>query len=329
MRFLRLFVLLAIWLSFEQCSNDDQPMPDLGSVQDTTIVDFLDSVGITGFTRDTTGIYSFPITLNPAGQNAAGRVLSIYYVLSIMGGDTIQFKDETIGDPARLLQGASAVYPVGLDLGLELMNEGEEYGFILPPDLAYDSLSFSTLIPSGSFIQFSVRLVDVQTEAAILEEELLVIENYIEEAFLDSLELNPLDSSEFIGSTNQILYKRLEAGIPNQLPRIAESIEINYQGRFIDSTVFDIRYENLPFQYPFDTQTVIPGIDLGVGEMEFGETALLIIPSSFAYRESAAIFPDFDDFKSILVENFVIPDYVERVNPYQTLVFEITLLNAN
>ncbi len=311
------------------CGSDEGIQPIDESPQDTTIVDFLAATENDSFLIDENGIYRWPVAFNPGGTPAANGVVSIYYTASLLDGTVINTHDEADGDPIVMKQGASAIYPVGLDLGLANMNEGETYGFILPSQWAYDTLSFSSLIPTNSIVQFEVRLMDVRTEAEILDEETTTINNYIESAFLDSLELVPLDSLERIGQTGAIIYKRLSAGITTARPTPGELIRITYEGRFLDddSTVFDQRYLNQAFEYSFDNQMVIPGLDIGIAEMEFGEEALIIMPSFFGYRESAAVVPAF--FAETAVENNIVPDYILRVGPYQPLAFEVTLRNRN
>ena len=56
--------------------------------------------------------------------------------------------------------------------------------------------------------------------------------------------------------------------------------------------------------------------------MQTNEQALIFIPSSQGYRESATVIPDF--IEDDLVVDGIIPDYVTSVGPYQTLLFELT-----
>ena len=323
----RIFFVGLLILFLSHCSDDEMVSPSEVS-QDSTIVAFLETVENDSFQLDENGIYFYPIELNPTGTSAAGGVLSIYYTASLLDSTIIDTYDESDGDPIVLRQGVSAVYPVGLDLGMANMNEGDTYGFIIPSTLAYDTLSFGSLIPSNAIVQFEVRVMTVETEADVLEEETTIIDNYIEEAFLDSLELVPLDSIERVGQTNAIIYKRLSLG--NGIsPQTGELISINYEGRFVgaDSLDFDQRYVTQPFEYNFNSNIVIPGLDIGIAQMEFGETALIMMPSFFGYRESAVVIPDF--LAETAVENNIVPDYILRVGPYEALAFEVTLRNRN
>ncbi len=320
------FLTWVIVLFTFRCNTSDDVMP-IDVSQDSTILSFFEDAANDSFLLDASGIYAYPITLNPSGASGAGAVVSIYYSLSLLDGTLIDSYGASDGDPLVMRQGANAIYPVGLDAGLALMNQGETYGFVLPSTLAYDTVNFSS-VPLNSIVQFEVELVQVRSEGEIGIEEDTLIANYIEDAFLDSLDLVPLDSVEFIGQTNAIAYKRLAAG-NGTIPRNGELININYLGRFAgpDSVVFDQRYQTQPFEYTFNTGLVIPGLDIGIGEMEFGERALIIMPSSFAYRESAAVIPP--SFGPTAVESRIVPDYVLRVGPYEPLSFEVTIRPSN
>jgi len=46
--------------------------------------------------------------------------------------------------------------------GLQLMNVGDMYEFVIPSDLAYGDASPSPLIPAGSTLVFEVELFDVK-----------------------------------------------------------------------------------------------------------------------------------------------------------------------
>lgn len=323
------FFLVVIALGYLLgCKTDDNPVVTETVSQDSIIVQHLRDVGNDSAVRDDNGIYAYPITINPGGQSTQGQIVSIYYTAQVLGGELIDIFDTNDGGPLVLRQGVNAVYPVGLDLSLAQMNQGDTYGFIVPSSLAYDTLEFSTLIPANSIIEFTVEVVDVQLEEEINAAEVLAINQYIEDAHLDSLDLVPLDSIERVGVTNSIIYKRLAAGTPGTGPRDGQLISIAYEARFMDdSVIFDNFVPGNPFEYPFNTNTVIPGLDIGIAEMEFNERALIIIPSFFGYRESAVVVPDY--LTDEIIAGRIVPDYVERVGPYRILAFEVTLLNPN
>ena len=320
-----LVCFLLLFITLINCNSGDEVVSTT-DVTDSLIVANLASIGNDSATRAENGIYSYPTFLNPSGANAANAVLSVYYTMSTLGGSVIASHQPSDGDPMVLRQGASAVYPVGLDIALAVMNEGDSYGFILPSNLAYDTLTFG-IVPVNSIIEFQVDLIEVQSIEEVNVAEDSAMMDYISEALLDSLELVPLDSVEFVGPGNSIAFKRLEAGGVN-MPRAGNLVSIIYEGRFLeDSVVFDGTGPNTPFEYTFNGGVVIPGLDVGVSQMALGERALIIIPSRQAYRESAAIFPN--SITAEAIANQVIPDFVADVGPYRTLIFDVTLQAIN
>ena len=337
-----------------RCGSDDSIEPSTVAVeQDSTILSFFETVGNDSATVDENGIYSYPIVLNPGGASASGGVLSIYYRVGTLGGSgDIDVYSSSDGDPIVLKQGSNAVYPVGLDLALAQMNEGETYGFVIPSSLAYDTVNLAG-ISENAIIEFEIELVSVQSVSQVEADEDEAIETYVEainvmvrearQTLIDSLTLAISDSTQLANALDSLenvpldTVMELSAGIyfqnltPDSLftggPMAGQIIGINYSGRFIDSTSFDSRFEDQAFEYAFGTNLVIPGLDLGIGEMQFEQEALIIMASDLAYRESAVVIPS--SFTQQAISSSIVPDYAARVGAYRSLAFEVTLLTPN
>jgi FKBP-type peptidyl-prolyl cis-trans isomerase len=70
-------------------------------------------------------------------------------------------------------------------------------------------------------------------------------------------------------------------------PAATDEVTVNYEGKFIDGTVFDSSYtRGEPAEFPLDQ--VIPGWSEGIQLMTVGSTYRLYIPSSLAYGERGA-----------------------------------------
>ncbi|MFY0652225.1 MAG: FKBP-type peptidyl-prolyl cis-trans isomerase [Cyclobacteriaceae bacterium] len=298
--------------------TDDQPAIDAELIQT-----YLSDNAITA-TEDESGIFYYPTVENPTGrlQQVAGSILSIYYTAKVLDGQII---DEILAsqgeDPYKLKQGVNAIVPVGLDIGLAYMKEGETFTFLIPSQLAYGDLSFSTLIPKNSIIEIEVELVLIENELDIANAEATVIDDYILDKELNDLNKNPLDSIEML--PNGVYYKRITEGNAAEIASRGELINTTYTASFLNDVVFDRTSGNELFTFNFDNDIVVDGLDLGIYEMEKGERALLIIPSSLGYGPSVGVIPEYlgDD----LVSNAVIPEYASKVAPYEVLVFDLTL----
>ena len=286
---------------------------------DESIQSWLDSRGIMAI-RDNSGIYYYADSLNPSGTQAvAGSVAAIYYTLRDSSGNIISQHQRANGDSLIYKVGSSAVYPLGADFGVSLMNVGEIYNFILPPDQAYRDLTSGAINPE-LIAHLQITLAAVHNESDLFAQEVVDIEDYVTANNLNDTIANPLDSVLFFPASG-ISFKRRRAG-GGPLPINGDTIIVDYSGRFIDDNSFGSRSN---FQWVFGSgfpRELLTGFEFGVSRMQTGEQALVMIPSSQGYRESALIIPDF--IASDLVEDAIIPDYVTSIPPYRTLLFEIT-----
>lgn len=90
------------------------------------------------------------------------------------------------------------------------------------------------------------------------------------------------------------------------VPKEGEIVSVHYQGTLEDGTEFDNSYtRGQPFSFALGRGMVIPGWDEGIGLMNVGGKAKLIIPPELAYGSSGA--------------GSVIP-------PHATLIFDVELV---
>ncbi len=262
------------------------------------------------------GIYQYEITGNPTG-NDQGDVFSIYYeLLNLETGDLIDSHQMSDGDPIKLLQGGSTIFPIGLDRGLAGIKEGETYGIIIPSALAFRGYSINAFDPS-SVLLFEVEVVQRQTLAEISTEEDQAINDYITANDLNNTMTNPVDP--VVSLSDGVYYKKTGNGDGNAVA-IGDSVTVDYDGKYLDESSFDALSD---FKYQFGVGTVISGFDLGVSEMEQSETATIFIPSDQAYGASVRVIPftTADDLQN----QFAIPAYATRIEPFKVLIFDISL----
>lgn len=311
----RYIAILFLSTLFLACSKDDVSITS----SDEEIQAWLDTMSITA-TRDDSGIYFYADSVNPSGTQAGGgSVAAIYYTLSDLNGNVIASHQPTDGDSLIFKVGASAIYPLGVDFGVGIMRTGEIYNFILPPSQAYRDLTSGTINPD-LIAHLQIQLVGVHNENDLFARESIEIQNYIDVNYLDSLQINPLDSTVLFPGSG-IVYKRRAAGAGSLLLN-GDTIVVDYSGRFIDDTNFG---SDNGFEWIYgsgEPRELLVGFEFGVSLMQTNEQALVMIPSSQAYRESALVIPDF--IKGDLVEDAIVPDYVATIPPYRTLLYEIT-----
>lgn len=290
------------------------------------------------------GIYYAIEDTIPTGTSiSSGDILSIYYTAQVMEGSVFDQISRGEEDSLLLRHGVDAVYPVGLDIGLGLMKEGETFTFYIPSSLAYGTYSFSSLIPENSILIIEVQVTAIHSIADIIDIQEDQIINYIAEQKLDSTIIDsvfnagtgmwvhtdttlfhPLDSVEYL-IADQIFYKRLSEGVEDDTLRTNDQATISYIGTTLAGDEFDRRPNATPLTYTFGIGSIIEGLDAGISAMERSEEALIIIPSHKAYGESVFVIPRYT--KQDFVDLEIIPQYAAKVNPYEVVMFETTLLN--
>ncbi len=315
---MRYIILLAFGFLISSCGNDSI----VRTSADDEIQAWLDTMNITA-TRDNSGIYYYADSLNPAGvQATGGSVAAIYYTLRDPAGNIISQHQRANGDSLLCKVGASAIYPLGADFGVGLMRVGEIYNFILPPDQAYQDLTSGAIDPD-LIAHLQITLAAVHVESDLFAQELIDIDNYVTANNLNDTIANPVDSVVLFPASG-ISFKRMRRGT-GSAPLNGDTIVVDYTGRFIDDTAFG---SDIGFQWIYGSgspRELLVGFEFAVSMMQTNEQALVMIPSSQGYRESALVIPNSID--GDLVEDAIIPDYVTRIPPYSTLLFEITRID--
>ncbi len=307
------------------CGGEDVIKSYDALLEDSTIVSYLDTMSVT-YTRDTSGIYSYLITANDTGKTQAeGTILSIYYDLKVLGGQRLERIDSTNSDPLRMKRGVNAIYPIGIDLALAKMKEGETWGLVIPSKLAYGKYS-SVLIPENSIITIDITLKRIQNDNDIRSEDNKKVVDYSDDQNLSDTVQYPLNQPEIL--TNGMIYKRLKVGDTQQRPATNQLVILTYTLSVSDKTEpVDITYagEANPFAFQYNNQEVFDGLNIGVGRMAKGEEALFVIPSLLGYRESARVIPSYLAEELAAME--IIPAYAANVSPYEVLVVKAKLLD--
>lgn len=154
----------------------------------------------------------------------------------------------------------------------------------------------------------------IEGKAALSEEDAIAL---VQSAYYDAISQK---SQENKGKEDQFLaenrtkdgVKVTESGLQyividegdGEQPAEFDTVQVNYEGRLIDGSIFDSSYERgEPSEFALDE--VIEGWSEGLQLMKVGSKYKFFVPSSLAYGEDGA--------------GSVIP-------PYATLIFEVELL---
>ncbi|MDR0642169.1 MAG: peptidylprolyl isomerase [Treponema sp.] len=71
-------------------------------------------------------------------------------------------------------------------------------------------------------------------------------------------------------------------------PAAGDTVQMNYQGMFLDGRVFDSSDISGPLEFPAGQGIILPGLDETALDMRLGEKRLVIIPPELAYGEQGA-----------------------------------------
>ena len=309
----KIIQLCCVVILLHGCGSDDQP--NKGPSESETINEYLSDNELI-FTTTSQGVYQYVITPNPNGNNS-GDVFSIYYTASnLETGELIESHLSTNGDPIKLLHDAGSIFPRGLDHGLSGIRVGETYGLIIPSKLGYSGHS-TEAVAADVLMHFEVEVINRESVTDIAAVENTAINNYIVTNDLNNLALNPIDN--VVSLSDNIRYKRTGAGTGGS-PKVEDTVKVDYSTRLLNGTLVD-ELSNLKFR--IGVGEVFKGFDASIFEMEIGERALFIFPSSEAYGASVRVVPE-SAIPELINQN-VVPVYASKVKPFEVLTFDITL----
>lgn len=138
----------------------------------------------------------------------------------------------------------------------------------------------ATLVACAKAVSVASPSTTEGTETATLEEPLETVP-------ADTADESVVEG-EGIMTASGLQYIEIVQG-DGPAPQAGEVVAVHYTGTFTDGTVFDSSYSRgQPIQFPLGRGQVIPGWDEGIGMMNQGGKARLIIPPELAYGERGA-----------------------------------------
>lgn len=330
MRFKNVVLCLGVALLIFSCDRDDGS-PEVGEKR--IIEAYIDSMGIDA-TLEENGVYQYLIAANTnPNLNNYGEVFRIQYELYELDGKLIDSVTSNTSDTVVILkQGSGAVYPVGIDLALNLMDAGETRGFIIPSALAYGSLDLAG-ITHGAILHAIITAVSISTQEDYELEEEGRIAAYIEGDTLN----NGTNPNVVLPQGLNMRYKTTQGGVSGTGVVSGDTVSITYTMRILEGEEVDVVGRATPFTFIVDgEQGVILGLNVAVKQMALNERATIVLPSRAAYYYSAAVIPHYlidNDVVAIednpLITEEILPTYTARLRPYEILSIDLELIRIN
>ena len=207
-------------------------------------------------------------------------------------------KDGVEFDSSRA-RGAAATFPLnrvipGWTEGVQLMSEGDQFRFFLPPELAYGETGTpgGPIGPNEALI-FEVELIKVQSPERNLK---------LAQAFLSENAGKEDVQTTASGLQYQIITEGAEGGVS---PDEDDVVKVDYVGTLINGTEFDSSVaRGQPATFPLNR--VIDGWTEGVQLMKVGDKYRFFIPPALGYGERGS----------------------DSIGPNEALVFEVELLEV-
>ena len=251
-------------------------------------------------------------------------------------GEIVRLKMITrIGDST--LDNTNLIYPAGVrknlmkplfkgavEDGIRMMAVGDSATFLIPTDSInkyYPAKDSAHNFKPNDYLEFSLKLMNIQTMDEVIQEEKDNRNEYINER----KEKGPKELDQFI-QDNHIAVKPTLSGLyfieitkgKGASPKDGDTVIVHYTGAFLNGTIFDSSVKrNEPFTFVVNDKgqmSVIEGWNEAVKMMKRGSVATIILPYSLAY--------DSTGYEDTETGKYFIP-------PYSPMKFDIQLLDFN
>ncbi len=244
-----------------------------------------------------------------------GDILSMEMFYSVR--DSVLFDSRDMGMP-MFLQMMEPEYQGDIYEGLALIAEGDSASFIIDAEVFFfhtvGMMELPPFVQEGDEVVFHVALRKIMDEEGFALEQERLMEQQMQEDMLRAEQEEGLMLDYLAGenitvapTSTGLYYVEREQGDGARV-QSGDMVAVHYEGRLLDGTVFDSSYQRgEPIEFTVGRGHVIPGWDEGIGMMQVGGKATLVIPSFLAYGDRGA---------------------GPMIPPFSTLVFDVELVKV-
>jgi len=257
------------------------------------------------------GLYFLETVQGKGVKIDSGMWVKAHFKVSLIDGKEI-FSSYDRGEPLQFEFGKRFDTP-GFEEGISKMLKGGKSTLIVPSEIAFGEMGRGAMVPPYSSIIYEVEVLDVQSKAE--HEKQQAAEKKAAQLKLETSKKQEGDMMKKYLAEKNITAKPTASGLiyvekvkgTGTKAVAGKKVKVHYTGTLLNGTKFDSsRDRNEPFEFTLGQGQVIPGWDEGIGLMNVGGKATLVIPSSIGYKDR--------DMGSI--------------PPYSTLVFDVELLDV-
>ncbi|NJO01811.1 MAG: hypothetical protein HC880_09090 [Bacteroidia bacterium] len=212
-------LLVALGLGVQSClEQEESPLERQARKDDIQIRTYLHENQITAIPTNA-GIYYEILKENPAGKTVgAESLVSIYYKVSLLDGQVVDSLLAGQGSALRFEHSTGSLIPQGLNLGVGLMKQGEQFRFYIPSRYAYGTYTHEDFFPANAILIIEAEVVAVETWQDQQQRDRDTLQ-----AFLTRNEL----SGETQGFNSGLIYRRILEGSGNK-PANGQRVSIHY-----------------------------------------------------------------------------------------------------
>ncbi|MEX0647910.1 MAG: FKBP-type peptidyl-prolyl cis-trans isomerase [Balneolaceae bacterium] len=266
--------------------------------------------------RQSSGVYIEKVVENEDGKQVVeDHVVGIVYTMTHLEGEyEVEAHTDTL-NPLRFSNNYNAnfssLHPAGLMYEIDQMKLGERFRFYIPSYQAFGNYAHDDLFDMFSHFIIDVELTELKTEEEIFDEELEIINSYIEE--------NEVEAESY---PNGLYHVVTEQGVGKR-PISTSRVEFHFTRKYLDGTVIESSEEDEPISVYLNNNQLVRGLEDGILLMKEGETAELIMPSKLAFGKSVQVIPQ--KLRDDWVEERQINPLAK---PYSPVIYEIELLEV-
>lgn len=270
---------LVVMLSLQSCLKNDNNMYDAYKFladDISTIQEYIKTNNIDAQMDSATGVFYQIHKKGDGYKTFSGIEVEANYQGTTLDGD--EFVNTYSGLPERITLGPSSSNPVtytgGLSIGLLNMHAGDSATIYVPSPYGFQDQGYAG-VPPNTIIVYHVKFEDI----LLLNSDISKIDQYIADKSWTA-------SVDSVYGTRYIIHK---PGDPEVMPKDGYSVILDYQGEFLDGTVFDSSFgTGNKLTVTMGANSVITGFELGLSQLHKSDSATIFLPSIYAYGKSGA-----------------------------------------
>lgn len=302
-----LLAVFALVLSVVSCNKLESDIEKIIKIDDEKILAHLTQNDIPA-QKHSIGFYYKVLEANTTGaQLNKNDVVKFLYSISLLDGTLIE-SNFTEGTPALFKLNSYTMIPEGLDYGIKLMKVGEKYRFFMPSYIAFGSYVSNHFAARSNFI------IDVEVLEKMSETQVFNMQKDSIIAYMDA------NHPGYLMTESGLCFVDSISGTGNN-PRLGDIITLDFKRKYLDNSLIKTVQET---SFPLNNLYAVPGLEEGLKLMKSGGSAILVMPSSIAFKQSVCVIPR--KVRQELVTNKIIN---EEVLPYSILKYVVKLKAVN